>query len=269
MAEDIKISDWVHLYHSKRLSAQTLYRRIEEAIDAHTIEHETLGEVPPLIIIDTSSANMDMKDENSNSQVSEHMARLKELYEAKGAPIWITAHLSKTAKGATIDELANLSARGGGAWEGDANWTAVVGRADDHAILKIDKERVGGLSGQEIRFKVTPQHQTVLNRLGEPVKVEYPVVGIEVLGRNERFKEEMEAFNEEIIDFIRDHDYPSIQNIVDGVHGNTQKKRDTIKYLIDIGRVLKVDLPKELKRGNGKFYFTLPEKVSAKEDFEK
>lgn len=268
MAEDIKISDWVHLYHSKRLSAQTLYKRIEEAIDAHTIEHETLGEVPPLIIIDTSSANMDMKDENSNSQVSEHMARLKELYEAKGAPIWITAHLSKTAKGATIDELANLSARGGGAWEGDANWTAVVGRADDHAILKIDKERVGGLSGQEIRFKVTPQHQTVMNRLGEPVKVEYPVVGIEVLGRNERFKEEMEAFNEEIIDFIRDHDYPNQQNIIENIKGKTKNTMDTLKYLVDVGRVLKAELPKELKKGSGKFYFTLPEKLSAKEDLQ-
>lgn len=273
MPKDIVIGERVHLYHSKRLSPQMLHKRIAEAIKLHTTSHEILGDVPPLIIIDTSSANLDMKDENSNSQVSEHMAKLKELYEVTKAPIWITAHLSKTAKGATIDELANLSARGGGAWEGDANWTAVVGRSEDSAILKIDKERVGGLRGREVRFTVTPQYLRVLNRLGDEVDVNYPVVGMEVLGEHERYKEMMEVANQGIIDFITEHEYPSQQKIIDGIKGKTETIRQSLDFLVKTDRVIKAELPKDLKKGNAKFYFTVPEKiaekVSAKEDFGK
>ena len=88
-------------------------------------------EVPPLVIIDTAAANLDIDNENDNAQISRFMAVLKEVHSQTQMPIWVIAHLTKVAKGIDIDSLDTLSARGGGAWEADANWTAILSTDKD------------------------------------------------------------------------------------------------------------------------------------------
>jgi len=96
-------------------------------------------------------------------------------------PIWIIAHLVKSAKGVTIDELLKLSARGSGAWEADCSWTAIVGRESESSrktILKLDKERTGGLRGHEIHFDVEFNEEWLTDDLGDAVTQRYPLVTI-------------------------------------------------------------------------------------------
>jgi RecA-family ATPase len=74
-------------------------------------------EVLPLVVFDTVSANFDFENENENSQVGRAMAMLKQ--DFSGLPVWLIFHLAKASTGST--DVSSLSARGGGAFEADAN----------------------------------------------------------------------------------------------------------------------------------------------------
>ena len=68
-------------------------------------------EIPPLVIIDTAAANLEINNENANAEISGFMAVLKEQHTKTGMNIWVIAHLAKTAKGVNIDNMDSLSAR--------------------------------------------------------------------------------------------------------------------------------------------------------------
>lgn len=77
--------------------------------------------VEPLIIIDTSNANIDLENENDNAQVGKAIAAIK---EALGNGMcWLIAHIAKSLG---RSEAIDLSVRGAGAWGADANATAFL-----------------------------------------------------------------------------------------------------------------------------------------------
>ncbi|WP_353431422.1 AAA family ATPase [Polynucleobacter sp. MWH-UH23A] len=256
------INEWVKIYPSKRLASEDLSERITEAVNEHSYEHEKWGLITPLVILDTSSANMDMKEENNNSQVSDHMSKFKEIYERIDVSIWVSAHLAKTGKGLSIDELANFSARGGGAWEGDANFTIIVGRdpAEQKTIMRIDKERVGHLSGSELHFKLVFHAEKIANRIGFDEDVWYPVIGITSGSKAERFKASEDAKREANIEAIKEGMKDSLENPAEGFDGyftmndllgmfpgNKESKRGFIKSLIADGILIRFDNPSKTK----------------------
>jgi hypothetical protein len=95
--------------------------KISALVDRIKKEVEALGGVA-LIIVDTSAAYFEGKDENGNVEAGEHAARLRSLTELPGGPtVLVNCHPVKNAP----DD--NLSPRGGGAFvaEVDGNLTAV------------------------------------------------------------------------------------------------------------------------------------------------
>lgn len=73
-------------------------------------------ELPPLVVLDTNAAVLDLDDSNANSEISRAMAQLKQSFS--GLPVWLVCHVSKAVKNRT--DAAELSALGGVAFEADS-----------------------------------------------------------------------------------------------------------------------------------------------------
>lgn len=73
-------------------------------------------EVPPLVVLDTNAAVLDIEDTNANAKVSQAMYALKQGFS--GLPVWVVCHVSKAVK--NRKDLSELSALGGVAFEADS-----------------------------------------------------------------------------------------------------------------------------------------------------
>ena len=253
-----EISEWIILINSKRESITELQMSLSEACLDYQYTHEKMGLVSPLIILDTAAANLKVEQENDNGEISNNMSMIKELAEKNNANFWIINHLAKDAKNQSIDQIMDMTARGGSAWGSDANWTALIGKADpddiDSAtILKIDKERIGTLRGSEIVFSAAFQSEFMVDKLGEPVEVSYPVVGMHksetAIRKKDAFKKKVGEAHQSIIDQIERKMYQTGKDVHAVIKGNQQDFYKRLSELIEAGKVVEVELPKEMCKG--------------------
>jgi hypothetical protein len=262
-----EISQWIHLINSKRESITELQMSLSEACADYQYNHETLGQISPLIILDTAAANLKVEQENDNGEISNNMAMIKELSEKTRAHFWIINHLSKDAKNQSIDQIMNMTARGGSAWGSDAQWTALIGKdnpdnIDSDTILKIDKERIGTLRGSEIVFKAAFHTEFMLDKLGEPVEVAYPVVGMKKseteTRKKENYKKEINEYYEKIVSTVQSLEYPSGNDVHKLVGGKKEDFNARIRELIAHNRLSIMPLPAEKRQGAKKDYLLVP-----------
>lgn len=262
-----EISEWIHLINSKRESITDLQMSLSEACADYQYNHEKLGVISPLIILDTAAANLKVEQENDNGEISNNMAMIKELSEKTRSHFWIINHLAKDAKNQSIDQIMNMTARGGSAWGSDAQWTALIGKdnpedIDSDTILKIDKERIGTLRGSEIVFKAAFHTEFMVDKLGEPVEVAYPVVGMKKseteTRKKENYKKELNQSYDKIVSTIQSLDYPSGNDVHKLVGGKKEEFNARLRELIAHNRVSIMPLPAEMRKGAKKDYLLVP-----------
>ena len=93
--------------------------------------------IPPLIVVDTQAAALELNNENANSEVSAATAAFKQGFA--GLPVWFVTHTAK-AQWDNSDAKA-LTARGGGAWGGDANQVLFAVEDSKRFYLRRGKTR--------------------------------------------------------------------------------------------------------------------------------
>lgn len=110
----------IKIVPTARLSPEVIVQVAGEYHKTLTVPNERNGvryDAPPWVIFDTTSASIDLEEENSNSEISKAVALMKrEFYLKREIPFLLVAHTAKAMKHA---EVSKLSARGGGAWEAD------------------------------------------------------------------------------------------------------------------------------------------------------
>lgn len=89
--------------------------------------------VPALFVFDTAAATFSLESENDNSEVSAAISICKKACLENRTPLWIVSHIPKAVTG---DQMKHLSARGAGAWTGDVNGTAFIGKNDDGSNIR-------------------------------------------------------------------------------------------------------------------------------------
>lgn len=120
------VKERVHLVEAKRMPVEKVVRAGKLYREQFTREVEG-AELPPLVVIDTKSAVLEMDDENDNAQASRIIAMLKQ--DFAGLPVWLVGHIAKDKMNRTV--ARELSMRGGGAIEADANQTLYLIAEDD------------------------------------------------------------------------------------------------------------------------------------------
>ena len=115
-----------------RLTPEVIVRVAEEYNKTLKVPNERNGvryDAPPWVIFDTTSASIDLEEENSNSEIGKAVALMKsEFYLKREIPFLLVAHTAKAMKHA---DVSKLSARGGGAWEADVYQVIYMSTDDD------------------------------------------------------------------------------------------------------------------------------------------
>jgi len=263
--------EWRHLkdqfkvVDSRRMGFNEVQFVLDQSTFWGTVVADNKFVVMPLVIFDTASSNFDISNENDNSEVSAFMSLIKEFHYKFKSSIWIIAHLSKTAKGQAVDDILNHGARGAGAWDDNSQWTATLAAAEEnnqgHRVLKLGKRRET-LAFDEIQFEGSLQHETVTNRLGEEVQIDYRYTVPRKSSADQRISEKLEKRNTEIEDAVFKAlevlEYPSKRDILGLVKFNRNVVMDTINQMILTVTLKEMDLPKNVVRKGRSTYIGVP-----------
>lgn len=130
------VRERLHLVEARRLEPE-LVAEVATTYRQHFARRVDGVEVLPLVVLDTKSAVLAMEEENSNSEASAIVARLKQNFE--GLPVWLVGHLPKASMSRAA--AAGLTLRGGGAFEADANQVLYLVKEGDARYLLRGKTR--------------------------------------------------------------------------------------------------------------------------------
>lgn len=241
-----EFNEWFTLLNSRRVKPAELGKALARAVKAHTVIQNGYP-VAPLVVLDTSNANIEILSENDNSEVGRAIAAIKENI-GRGA-CWLIAHTPKALKRADVDEMTT---RGASAFTGDANATAYVFREDaidDRRFMRLDKRRFEA-EFLELEFTTETRRATVETPWGTTQDVAYRF-GLPARGdtaarieARERAQEQADRRREAtarqeltglIQQFIRDHGPASKNAIETGVRRNRIKTREALAEMLASG----------------------------------
>jgi hypothetical protein len=110
-----EIWDWIVLFRARRMAPEDLAKMLRAVVDEHTYTLRNGFVVNPVVVLDTTAANLDLENESDNSEVSQAMAALKQ--SLPGVSIVLVGHVPKSLARADVNDM---TFRGAGAWEADA-----------------------------------------------------------------------------------------------------------------------------------------------------
>lgn len=199
---------WFHLIPARRRAPSALAKALEKAVGEITYDLEVdvsgdiLGDtqtpqvrifpVKPVVVLDTTSANLDLENESDNSEVGAAMAALKE--RLPGIPIVLVGH---TPKALVKSDIADMTFRGAGAWEADAvaTYYLVYDPDTDFRFMAIRKCRFTP-DYTEISFGQEGGREIVDTPWGEPQSKGY-MHGVPERSNGEERKAAQKAIKEE------------------------------------------------------------------------
>lgn len=199
-------------------------------------------EMRPLVVLDTSSATFMLDDENNNSEVSKYVAAIKESFINKDIPVWIVAHTAKINK---RSDVAALSVRGAGAFEGDANCIAYLVQEENLAtrFFVLGKHRYSA-TYQEIAIDSVVHQETAVNKYGDMETFYYRYSTLERSSEGSRIAAKMEAqeefelskdkvYKQRLLDKLMELGEVSPTELAHATIGKYQKNTDLIKKMLD------------------------------------
>lgn len=256
-AKPHEFGEWLKVVPSHRMSADRLGKVVRRAVEEHTVTFNGYP-VAPLIVLDTSNATVDLENENDNSEVGRAIAAIKENLGTGGC--WLVQHIAKSLKRADVTEM---TARGAGAFGGDAEATAFVFAEDDlpnKRFMWLDKHRFEA-QFREVEFTTETAMETVETpwkttqeityRVGFPAPSDVASRKAQVEKRKERQQDERAGHVErQVRAFLHGKDPQSMRKISDGIGGKANFNYEVMRQMVEDGQLVS----KGTGRGGGEVY---------------
>lgn len=250
-----QISESFIVVETMKCKVPELIKLVDVASDYITEIQTENGSVDlqPLIVFDTASSTFLMDDENNNSEASKFVSGIKENFVNKGYPVWVVSHIAKGLKRGAVEDL---SVRGAGAFEGDANCVAYLIEEDNvpERFFVLGKHRYSA-KFKEITISSTVHSEMVFDSYGEPETVfyRYSSLGscsaLERLIAKEEAKEDMVSASKrdkkkKILDKLAEIGECSVSKLSTECSGVEGKNRIIIEDLVTNGYMEKIPLKK-------------------------
>lgn len=256
------VRDRMRLVEARRLPLdQVVDVASEYAALTRNVEHVA---VPPLIVFDTKSAVLELKEENSNSEASDAVAMFKQRFE--GLPVWLVAHVAKASL--SHNEVAGLTVRGASAWEADANQVLYLITEGETRYLTRGKTRFEA-QWQELEIKPHTLQVMVRDQFGgvepltlrwsKPVPPEVPRHEAIELAQQEVKKRAAAELRMRILDAV--HAGLEAENplnrtrVKDRLGGNSGRIGLAIESLVSEGWLHEVEVPTAMRKNNNQLRF--------------
>jgi len=251
---------WFKVVTTKRSSPQELADLIAAVNARFSWQNERGVWIRPLIVWDTAAATIDVDNENDNTVISKAISTAKRVLD--GGALWVIHHTPKADKDA--DSVQAMSARGGGAFEGDANCTAYLftDKQTGCRVLGLGKVRFSP-EFSEVHFSTARHTETIVDEFDGQALDKTVTAGIPSMGSKEGRQQEkkdshkqgqmdailqaaVEAANKgevcsgnQLIQWVRESSGKSIGN------GQREELLDRMKAN---GMLRAVDIPEEVRR---------------------
>lgn len=253
-----EFQEWFHLYQAKRQPPKIIAKFLRRLVEELTYELPNGFKVAPALVLDTTSANLDLENESDNSEVGAAMAELKQ--GLTGVPLTLIGH---TPKALAKSDVSDITFRGAGAWEADsvATYFLVHDPDTDIRFLAIRKCRFTP-SYSEIQFDHRAGSEIVDTPWGEPQSKSY-LHGIPVRSTGEQRRAAQEAIREErreqqkeralsdrqtrimaiVSEAAASGELLTKKTIQQKIGGKTELAYEAINRLMEAGRIKLVDIP--------------------------
>jgi len=178
-----EVADYFKVVSAARLKVEEIVKVAEPyarlAVVNHSAHTGVSRDAQALIVFDTRSACFSLDDESDNSEAGRVMATLRQGFPDN--PLLIVGHIAKALKKADVSEM---SGRGAGAWEADAQQVLYLVEKDGERWLDVagPKHRfvasIDGIAFETVRSETTatdPLGNIVTMQLihGSPKKVDF------------------------------------------------------------------------------------------------
>lgn len=163
-ADRHEFKNWFHLFSAKRKDPKVVAKNIKKMLPGFTHEAENGFPIQPVVVLDTTTANLDIENESDNSMVGAAMSALKQALP--GVPIVLIGH---TPKALTRADVGEMTFRGAGAWEAEAAATyfLIYDQETEMRFMAIRKARFTP-TYREIDFDSESGSEIVETPWGEP-----------------------------------------------------------------------------------------------------
>ena len=161
---------WFRIENAKRKKGEDLAAFISKMREEYSVNlGPEYGDyiVEPLIVLDTSNATIDLDNENDNAEAGKIIADIKSAIGRSA--VWLVAHTSKVT---SRTEVEQMSARGAGAFEGDANAVAYLLNIGGSRFLTLGKRRFEA-DYTDIKFDSFADSEEVMTPWGTVQTVRY------------------------------------------------------------------------------------------------
>lgn len=244
-AKPNEFGEWLKVVPSHRMSADRLGKVVRRAVKEHTVTFNGYA-VAPLIVLDTSNATVDLENENDNSEVGRAIAAIKENLGTGGC--WLVQHIAKSLKRADVTEM---TARGAGAFGGDAEATAFVFAEDEipnKRFMWLDKHRFEA-EFREIEFATETATETVETPWKTTQEITYRVgfpSPSDVASRKAQVEEHKERQQDEragnverqVRVFLYGKEPQSMRKISDGIGGRADFNYEVMRRMVLDGKLV-------------------------------
>lgn len=240
-ASDSEFNHWFKIIPSKRSDAKAIGCKVRKLVEEHSVDQEgyTVG---PLIVLDTSNANIDLSNENDNAEVGKAMAAIKE--NIGNAACWVVTHTPKALKRADVKDLTS---RGGGAFEGDVSQTAFIFAEEcikDKRFMSLGKKRFEP-DYYEVEFKTSSDSEIVPTPWGgqQTIRYRFGVPEPSSSAEREQQKEAAKTQKDElkvpaVLDLIHREGPQSKKSLKEVIGGNGKSAQAMIDRLIENGTLI-------------------------------
>ena len=179
-----EIGEWFRLFRAHRRDPKKLAKLLAGLIDESSYTLDNGFRVNPVVILDTTSANIEIENESDNSLVSQAIAVLKQ--SLPGVSLVLVGHTPKALVKANVTDM---TFRGAGAWEADAvaTYFLIHDPEIDARYLALRKCRFSP-DYKEIEFSSDGGSQIIDTPWGDPQSKTY-LHGVPMKSNGERRKE--------------------------------------------------------------------------------
>lgn len=216
--------------------------------------------VKPLVVLDTTSATVELESENDNAEVSRALAAMR--IAAPTMPRWLIAHMPKN-----IERKDASTARGASAWEADTDGSAYLLRegAEGPRVLVLGKRRFtpefdeltfGSQGGDKNVSTPWGSLQAVRYVHGEP-NISHTATRKQQAEQRKQQESEsrqqaaeaqtMRAVAEVINDRFTRGLVTGVRALRSGVKAKAADVDKALQRLVDDGTAVKFDLPKDVR----------------------
>lgn len=212
---------WFHLLPAKRLPPKKIASKIRKLVESMSYELENGFQVKPVVVLDTTTANLDLENESDNSMVGAAMSILKQALPK--TPIVLIGH---TPKALTKGEVGDMTFRGAGAWEAEAAATyfLIYDQDAEMRFLAIRKARFTP-NYREIDFGQAGGSEIIDTEWGEPQAKAY-LHGVPVKSDGSARKSAREEAAEERRETVKERTLSERQGkVLDHVRKGTEGHR--------------------------------------------